>query len=426
MATTRAHVLFLAYFFPPLESAGYSIRAVKFLKYLARGDWAFTVLAGDPERPITAPVASSGQFLLDEVPETVTVIRIPAPLHVGAAGARPRRLARLAGGLSAALADRWWMRRAERVAGQVARGRRVDVILATAPPFMVPVLAAGLKRRLGARLVLDFRDDWLDTPIFAAKPWWQQAVHRRFERQALAAADHVLAASEASCLDLQRRHAAQAGAIHYLPNGWDPDDLPPPLPPNARSAQFVIASAGGYQRADRSPEGLFRAVGQLITRRPEIGRSLRVQLIGSGLHRDFSAGELAGWGVADVVDEVPPLPRDGLMRRLQRAELLLAIPTAYWTRSIPGKLYEYGALGRAPVLLLDDPGSVPGRFVRAHGLGSAVERNDVAAIAAAVERYYDAWDAGAPVRIAAGALDAYSRRALAERLAAILRAASSW
>jgi glycosyltransferase involved in cell wall biosynthesis len=360
------------------------------------------------------------------VPEAVEVIRVPAPLSAGRIDARARLPARPPNGPIAALADRLWMHRASRIAQRVARRRPVDAILATAPPFMIPVLAAQLKRRLGAPLILDFRDDWVDTPIFDAKPAWQKFVQQRLERRSIGAADHVLTASEASLTHLLRRHADRAAKFRHLPNGWDPDDMPPPLPPDARSPQFIIASAGGYQRADRSPESLFRAVGQLIDRRPDMRARLRLSLVGAWLHRDFSAEELARWGVAEIVEEIPPLPKDGLMRHLQQAELLLVIPTAYWTRSIPGKLYEYGALARAPILLLDHPDSAPARFVRAHELGCAVARDDVAAIAAAVERYFEAWAAGTPARIAPGVLDAYSRRQLANQLEAVLLAAVSW
>lgn len=416
----KPHVLFLAYYFPPLESAGYSIRAVKFLKYLARRDWSFTVVAGDSVHPINPPVSDSARFLLDEVPPSVDVARVAAPLRVGSGGARPPS------GPIAALADRLWIERAYRVARQIARRRSVDAILATAPPFMIPVLATRLRRGLGSPLVVDFRDDWVDTPIFDAKPAWQRFVHRRLEGATVRAADRVLTASQASLRHFQDRYPECAAKLRHLPNGWDPDDMPPPLPRDARSLHFVIATAGGYQRADRSPEPLFRAVGQLIDRRPDVRAHLRLRFVGTWLHRDFSVSELARWGVTELVEEIPPLPKDGLMRSLQDAELLLVIPTAYWTRSIPGKLYEYGALARAPVLLLDHPDSAPAQLVRAHDLGCAVERDDVTAIAAAVERYFDLWAAGAPARVAPGALDEYGRQVLADRLETVLSDVVSW
>ena len=60
------------------------------------------------------------------------------------------------------------------------------------------------------------------------------------------------------------------------------------------------------------------------------------------------------------------------MRRLQASELLLAITSLRQIRSIPGKLYEYWAIGRAPILTIDDAGYAPAEFMNKHGLGTVV------------------------------------------------------
>ena len=179
---------------------------------------------------------------------------------------------------------------------------------------------------------------------------------------------------------------------------------------------YTIATAGGYQRADRSPEWLFRAVGNLVRRRPEIGYKLRMKFFGSWLHDDFSTAELERLGVAQLVEEVRPVPKPQLIAALAASQLLVTIPTQLWSRSIPGKLYEYWALGGPPVLLIDSVAGAPADLVRRHTLGSIVPQGDVAAIEAAIETGYDAWAAGRPHRISSEGSERFSRTRLALEL----------
>src|SRR2546429_361750 len=76
------HVLVLLYYFPPMGAGGASIRTVKFLKYLSREGWKFTVITADPARAITPTSDSSSRFLLDDIPHDTRLIRVPAPFQI--------------------------------------------------------------------------------------------------------------------------------------------------------------------------------------------------------------------------------------------------------------------------------------------------------------------------------------------------------
>ena len=416
----KPHVLLLVYFFPPMESAGFSIRTVKLLKYLCPEGWRFTLITGHPQHPICDLVAHSSHYLMDEIPKDVEVIRVPAPVRVTS---RDTGIGRVWNRFITPVADWSWIKSSYRAFEKAVEQHPIDLILVTGPPFITSMLGKKAKDTLGVPLILEFRDDWIDTPFFFQQPGWYRFWKRRLERRLMAAADRVITVTESSLCHFQSRYPGYRAKFHYIPNGWAPDDVPPPLDEGRQRDQFIISAAGGYRREDRSPELFFQAVGRLVGRRPDIRRKIRIELFGNWLYRDFSENDLKRFGVADLVSESPSLSRVELMRRLQASELLLTITSTRQKRSIPGKLYEYWAIGHAPILMIDDPGNAPAEFMNKYGLGTVVAPWDSAGMEKAIEGYYDAWVAGMPVRIPLDGLDQFNRQSLALEMGDVMLSA---
>ena len=86
---------------------------------------------------------------------------------------------------------------------------------------------------------------------------------------------------------------------------------------------------------------------------------------------------------------------------------------------IPGKIYEYWAVGGPPILLLSVPGAAS-RLIERHGLGLTTSQHDANAIAEHILKVYERREAGDPMRVSLDGIEQYDRRALAVKLAETL------
>ena len=433
-------VLMLAYVFPPFFSAGGSIRAVKFVKYLPGLDWQPLVLTIDDSRETVSQKREGSEALLAEIPPEARVYRTPsgelsaALQQKGREARRKNRAAALAVNVLSALrrivyryvflpdAHITWLPVALREARRIVRAERVDVVWATCPPHSTAIIAALLKRLMKRPLVLDYRDDWIDTPWYRAKPRGARWFERRLEQWAVHAADCVVLVTEASRSTFIARYGREpAGKFALIPNGCDLDDFAAVRKQVvAEHDTFNIVHAGllsvdsGWRR---SPRPFFDALRQIAHEHPDVAHRLAVTF--TGCLPEAYRGEIERDGLCHVVREAGFLPHEVFLRLLHEADLLLTINYEGFDTLIPGKIYEYWAVGGAPILLLDGEGAAR-RFVRHHDLGWCVSQDDTAGIAAAIVEAYRKREAGAPLRIHADGIQQFDRKELARHLAALL------
>ncbi|MCB0129133.1 MAG: glycosyltransferase, partial [Caldilineaceae bacterium] len=164
---------------------------------------------------------------------------------------------------------------------------------------------------------------------------------------------------------------------------------------------------------------LFAALAQMRRTHPK--KAARLQLIFTGTLPEATRAAMVQLGIGDLIQEVGHLPQAAYHRLLRQADLLLAINYTGFTTLIPGKLYEYWAVGAAPFLLLDSGGAAS-ELVAHHQLGTAVPPAAVEQIYAALLMYYQQWAAGKPLQIRREGIAAYDRKVLTRQLAALFNA----
>lgn len=124
-------------------------------------------------------------------------------------------------------------------------------------------------------------------------------------------------------------------------------------------------------------------------------------------------------GLSDTVCEVGHLRQDGFIKTLKGADLLLTINYDGFATLIPGKIYEYWAVGGPAILLLSVPGAASA-LLEKHGLGLTASQHDANAIADAITQVYQRREAGDPMRANLDDIEQYDRPTLAKKLAATL------
>lgn len=427
--------------FPPFLPVGYSIRVIKFIKYLPALGWSPVVLSVDDKKEYeTLPKLGSDKLLL-EISPTVAIHRTKTgepsmdyllkEMDFGRINFLTKVIVKVFGGVR-----RWvyrnlflpdsmltWLPFAVARGVRVVKNEGIDVIFATCPPHSTALIGAVLKQLTGKPLVLDFRDDWIDTPWYLSKPALSRLIEKMLEGWAVKKADKVILVTEWSRKAFQGRYPQQPREKFILiSNGCDLGDLEAlkSIMPVHHTAKFAVVHAGSLNVSSvwgRNLAGLFQAIQKVIQENPQLKDRLIFKFAG-GLPEEFRklADEM---GLSDVIQGLGYLPHDEVLQLIKSADLLLAVNYEGWATLIPGKIYEYWAVGSAPILVLSCPGAAE-EFVRQHNLGFSIDPFDVDGIGQVILTVYRQSQTSTPLRITSNGVEAFDRKALTYKLAQVL------
>lgn len=247
-----------------------------------------------------------------------------------------------------------WARRAAAHPLALEAAHGASVVLASSPPESVHVAAAGLARRLGARLVMDLRDGWLDEPMIPLlrASAAQRLRHRRLEARLLGQADRVLVTSEAWRRLLAARLPAVADRIAVVTNCYPQARN---VPAGMREGEggggpLTLLYAGKFfsSRSERRIEELFGPLLDGI--KAAAGGAGRVRVVGNLVAEERTA--LASWSRRLEehgwrVEVRPPVDHETVLELMGSADGLLLLSSSM--ASLPAKLFDYLASGR-PIL----------------------------------------------------------------------------
>lgn len=434
-------VLMIAHVFPPFCSVGHSIRVVKFIKYLPALGWLPVVLTVDDRMEYEDARKQGSESSLSDIPDEVSIYRTVAgepsleylekEIKYGHRNWLTRAIVKVLGRARRRayykifLPDRYisWLPFALMRGRQIVRGEGINVIFATCPPHSATLVGACLKLLTGKPLILDFRDDWIDTPSYYSKPAIRRWIERKTESWVIKTADKVILVTEWSKNAFLERYPTQpSDKFVFISNGCDLGEFAVlnSMTATPRDHKFTILHAGSLNDSKnwtRTPTALFQAVQRLLQQQPELVEKLTLAFTGFLPERLRSLAK--EMGLSRVVQELGFLPRDDLLSLMKASEMLLVINYEGFSTLIPGKIYEYWAIGGPPILLLSCPGAAAS-LVERHGLGLTVEPSDVAGIEQALLTVYRQSKTAAPLRVSTAGIGAYDRQALSRKLAQAL------
>ncbi len=434
-------VLMVVHTFPPFRSVGHSIRVVKFIKFLPELGWLPVVLTVDDKTDYETMPKVGSDSLFSEIPPQVKIFRTPLgepsmqflekEMEFGQRNWLTKIIEKVFGG-----GRRWtfrnlllpdqvitWLPYAVSKGRQIVKNEGIDVIFATCPPYSVALLGAFLKKFTGKPLILDYRDDWIDTPPFHAKPGISQLIERRMESWAVKTADKVTLVTEWSRQAFIDRYPSEPREkFIFISNGCDLTEfnVPNSIALASPNQKFSIVHAGSLNDSKnwmRIPMALFQAVYNILQNQPELTDKLSLAFTGTLPEGQKQLAEELGLG--NVVRELGFLPRDEWLSCLKNASLLLVINYDDWTTIIPGKIYEYWAIGGPPILLLSCRGAATD-FVEQHNLGFAFDPYDVDRIQQTIIDVYRQSITETPLKISTVGIEAYDRQSLTIKLAQVL------
>jgi glycosyltransferase involved in cell wall biosynthesis len=418
--------LLVSYVFPPVGGAGVQ-RVTKWVRHLPEAGITPVVLtASNPSVPVRDP------SLLSDIDPSIRIERASTlepsyatKRRLGSAPTGRRRGGALGGAMRHALfpdPQVLWLPGAIARLAQLRRERpRIDVAVITAPPFSSFMLLPWIERLLEVPVVLDYRDEWATT-LRAGHDHAASALSCRVsalvERAlALRAAAITTATEEFRDELLARLLGVDPRRVIFLPNGFDPDDLPPRgRQPDTR--RFVMTYAGTVFRLT-SLRGLLGALALAKAQRPELFSDFELRVYGRVAPAEadaFAGTEPLGVKLMGYVGHREAL--DALSRSHVNVCALDDVEGA--ERVYPAKIFELMALERR-CLVLAPPGALE-RLVKKHDAGDVTAPRDVEGIARLLVTYLEAFRRGSfawatrPRNI-----HRFSRRALADELGIVLR-----
>ncbi len=351
--TRKPQLLFLAYYFPPVQAIA-SVRSWSMVKYLSRLGWQIQVVTPHPS--LWSTVDRSGMQQVEEL-EDVRCLYTGHSwrcLNPGYVKCRNQGFGWLAGGLCRRAA-RWqeiereagWASAVTEVCSGLSPGD-VDLVLATGGPFIAFDLASRLGKMLRRPYVVDYRDSWTRNPHISKSP--RTAT---IQREAMLVKDCAAATTVSASVGSSIDSRFDVGdRLHIVPNGYDPEELASVEP--VSFDHFAIVYTGQLGPPKRSIEPVMAALREL---KDSSEKSPPWGFHYYGHHSDYVRATAEKYGVSDRVHLHGVVSRSAAMGAVKGAGAAVVITSVLETSSVEdrgivtGKVFEAMGLG-TPILAI--------------------------------------------------------------------------
>lgn len=385
---SRPKVLFLAYYFPPVNSSG-CVRTWNVAKYLSRLGWEVTVVTPDPSlwRKVEDYEQVSRRLEHEAIKQILTDHRwrclMPDYLRCWNQG-----LGWVAGGICRAIArnlsiNRYvgWNRAVEQSCSGLLP-KDVDVVLASGAPFSAFGLAKQLADRLGRPYVLDYRDPWTGNPHDVCP---SDSATIREEASLLKGATAVTIVSPSWGEALDQSYAVKK-KLHVISNGYDSEELATIKPYDFGHCALVYT--GNFYPPKRVISPFFAALKHLQESLNETNSRWYFHYY--GVHERHVYEEARRVGLSDRTVLHGKVSQCEALSAVKGARLAVVITSVEDQGTlddkgiVTGKIFEAIGVG-APVLLIAPNGSDVSVMTRATGLVKSFLGSDIHGMASFIK-----------------------------------------
>jgi len=377
----RPKLLFLAYFFPPVNASA-CVRTWNIAKHLSRLGWDVTVVT--PEASVWRRAEHSEEVDSQLRAEGIHRIttghrwRFLRPEYLACSRQNIRWLIgggfrRIAGGLGVDKAI-GWIREAEAACRRIPR-KEVDLVLATGTPFITFRLAKRLAVNFRCPYVLDYRDPWTGNP-HADRPPSRSAFRAETKLLAQCAAATIVSPSWALEMD---RSFSLGTKLHVVSNGYDPEDLIDVTP--YRFDHFAIVYTGTFYPPKRVVTPVMAAL-KRVTEMKDGEAAANWYFHYYGPHEKHFMEVAKSFALTDRVVSHGVVSRAEALSAVCGAGVAVVITSVSEDGGLPdkgivtGKIFETLGLN-TPVLLVAPSASDAERVVSTTGLGRVFTGNDI-------------------------------------------------
>ena len=238
---------------------------------------------------------------------------------------------------------------------KLIRSEKIDVIYASGNPWTSFFIGISLSLLFRLPVVVDFRDPWVRNPYNEKKNKWIEWIQKKMEAFVVKKADAVIANTR----NLKAAFIEDYGDIEHkfvhISNGYlkglfqhlgkkEPGKRP----------IFTLAHVGTVY-SHRSPGFLLNAILRLKKAGKISKDNFQLLFVGQVNRKETHQKEISNLGLSDMVRFIPPVPHEKALNYIVQSDVLLILQQGTELQ-IPGKLFEYIAVGK-PVLAIADKGA---------------------------------------------------------------------
>ena len=414
------NVLVVVYYFPPMGGSGVQ-RPLKFVKYLRSFGWNPIVLCPEPGAYHTFDDSLQKELLsLD-----IEVHRVMANTPFHRTGQSPKKV-KVPGTLAKIL--RWfstfffipdnkksWIEPGFEKGVKLIEEHAIDAIFASAPPYSNLMLARQLKDHTGLPVLMDLRDDWVESHLIKYPTAWHKKRMEQLEIDTLTRANALLTVNEEIAKSLNKRVLKE---VEVIGHGFDPEDFEVGREPASGSQDKLSFLYSGSFYDDSRPDSFLKAMAELITEKPELKSKIDLQFQG-GLNAEH-------WKLINELDLAPMVTdfgyadHDFAVNNLLAADVLWLIVGQQKNPEIIslGKTSEYFAT-KKPILGLVPEGSAK-NMLNEYGKSFIAAPYDIYEIKKQLLEIVNCYQNGSWPRHSEEVVNAYNRKSLTAKLAAML------
>tara|TARA_R110002096_G_scaffold78670_4_gene185076 strand:+ start:3288 stop:4577 length:1290 start_codon:yes stop_codon:yes gene_type:complete len=275
------NVLFIAYYFPPMGGSGVQ-RPLKFVKYLRKSGWNPIVLCPEPGAYHTFDDSLADE--LEQLDIEVHRVKGNTPFHKTGAQKKvslPNWLTQILRKVSVFfwLPDnkKGWIEPAQKLALELIEKKNIEIIFSTAAPYSNLMLAGNLKKNTGLPVVMDLRDEWLESHLIKYPTSWHKQKMKKIEAETLSQANVLTVINEPYKESIGSRYPALD--IRVINQGYDPEDFAIESNEQQKSGKLTLFYSGLFY-GDRKPDLFLESIYELLLEKPDYKSKLELHFQG--------------------------------------------------------------------------------------------------------------------------------------------------
>lgn len=404
--STHKKVLFLVFGFPPRAGSGIQ-RAVRFVQHLPEKGW----------EPIILTIPRWGNDIVDlkweqRLPEGLKIYRVFSldPFRIfqalrntdavsdSTAENNFRQSVNNTGFLQVirnlfhkiSIPDHavWWVPTALIFGLYLVIRHRPRLIFSTSGPYGTALAGLLLAKLTGLKWVAEFRDPWAAHPL-RRRSGWAAKLETSLEQSCLRNASGVAATTEQTTSEYRSRTPG-GGCSRFvtITNGFHPPDFRDDTEPENTGQLKAVYTGMFYGR--HTPDYFFEGVKKACGLSEDFRTGFKVVIAGS--MPPESRLKALEPPLDTIVDVIPYVPHDEVIRMLQSADMLYLALAGEQGKIIPGKVFEYLAARR--FIFATVPDGVTADIIRRFNAGVISNPNDTGAICNQLLRVFKLHQAG--------------------------------
>jgi len=227
---------------------------------------------------------------------------------------------------------------------KVIKNNKIDLIIATGPPFSSMVVGFLLSIMTNNKLIIDYRDAWTGYRTHYCKLFGKK-INQLCERWSIRRASALVFCSRIMKEEfISRLGNYTRASYHVVPNGFHNKDAIQPLSlGNGRKNIVYAGSLYGERRVKLLAKPLFHLLKEgLITK-----DTFCLHVFGKV--NDQDRDQIMKYGLQDMIEQHPPVPYAQMLKYLRAADILFLPSGSDVSYAIPFKFYDYLSVKR-PIL----------------------------------------------------------------------------